>query len=89
MCRLQRAYSTCLDMAADLHQTPNATEAIEKTAFITPDGQYEYLTMAFGLTNAPSVYHRVINKALGELRDKTGLPYPLEIPRGLGHRPCK
>lgn len=68
-------YFTCLDMAAGFHQIPISPESIEKTSFITPDGQYEYLTMPFGLTNAPSVYQRAINKALGDLRGKTALVY--------------
>ena len=68
-------YFTCLDMAAGFHQIPIASESIEKTAFITPDGLFEYLTMPFGLTNAPSVYQRAINKALGNLLDDAALVY--------------
>ncbi|XP_047543307.1 uncharacterized protein LOC125075643 [Vanessa atalanta] len=68
-------YFTCLDMAAGFHQVPISEASIEKTAFVTPDGQYEYLTMPFGLTNALSVYQRAINKALGELRGKVALVY--------------
>lgn len=68
-------YYTCLDMAAGFHQVPISATSIEKTAFVTPDGQYEYLTMPFGLTNAPSVYQRAINKALGDLRGKIALVY--------------
>lgn len=60
-------YFTTLDMAAGFHQIPVASSSIEKTAFITPDGLYEYLTMPFGLCNAPSVYQRCVNKALGPL----------------------
>ncbi|CAH2265776.1 jg7961 [Pararge aegeria aegeria] len=68
-------YFTCLDMAAGFHKIPISKESIEKTSFITPDGQYEYLTMPFGLTNAPSVYQRAINKALGDIRGKEALVY--------------
>ncbi|GBP90899.1 Retrovirus-related Pol polyprotein from transposon 297 [Eumeta japonica] len=42
-------------------------DSIERTAFVTPDGQYEYLTMPFGLRNAPSVFQRAMHKALGDL----------------------
>ncbi|CAD6208687.1 GSCOCG00012753001-RA-CDS [Cotesia congregata] len=60
-------FFTCLDMASGFHQIPVETDSIERTAFVTPDGQYEYLTMPFGLKNAPSVFQRAVIKALGEL----------------------
>lgn len=60
-------FYTSLDMAAGFHQIPIAETSIEKTAFVTPDGQYEYLTMPFGLSNACSVYQRCINRALAPL----------------------
>lgn len=68
-------YFSCLDMAAGFHQIPISKESMEKTAFVTPDGQYEYLTMPFGLTNAPSVYQRSINRALGKLRGTAAFVY--------------
>lgn len=60
-------YFTSLDMAAGFHQIPIAENSIEKTAFVTPDGLYEYITMPFGLCNAVSVYQRCINRALGSI----------------------
>ncbi|XP_025831439.1 ionotropic receptor 40a [Agrilus planipennis] len=42
-------------MASGFHQIPIAQESIPKTAFVTPDGQFEYLRMPFGLANAPAV----------------------------------
>lgn len=59
-------FFTSLDMASGFHQIPISEESIEKTAFVTPDGQYEYLSMPFGLSNAPAVYQRAINSALGK-----------------------
>ncbi|XP_076284028.1 uncharacterized protein LOC143210757 [Lasioglossum baleicum] len=47
-------YFTTLDMASGFHQIPIHEDSIEKTAFVTPDGQYEYLSMPLGLRNAPS-----------------------------------
>ncbi|XP_063621697.1 uncharacterized protein LOC134793913 [Cydia splendana] len=68
-------YFTRLDMTAGFHQIPIAEDSIEKTSFVTPDGQYEYLRMPFGLCNAPSVYQRAINKALGDYKDNIALVY--------------
>lgn len=60
-------YFTILDAASGFHQIPIHKDSIERTAFVTPDGQYEYLTMPFGLRNAPSVFQRAMYKALGNL----------------------
>jgi hypothetical protein len=44
--QLERAkYFTTLDMAARFHQIPE--NSVEKTAFVTPDGHYEYLRVPF------------------------------------------
>lgn len=61
------SYYSTFDMAAGFHQIPVSESSIERTAFVTPDGLYEYLTMPFGLCNAVSVYQRCINRALGSL----------------------
>lgn len=68
-------YFSSLDMASGYHQIPIHPDSIERTAFVTPDGQFEYVTMPFGLRNAPSVYQRAINKALGELAESFAVCY--------------
>ncbi|XP_033314702.1 uncharacterized protein LOC117214918 [Bombus bifarius] len=66
--RLQKArYFISLDMASGFHQIPIHPNSTEYTAFVTPDGQYEYVTMPFGLKNAPSVFQRAILNALDDL----------------------
>lgn len=57
-------YFTCLDMATGFHQIPIDEESIHKTAFVTPEGHWEYLRMPYGLTNSPVVYQRIINDTL-------------------------
>lgn len=59
-------YFTSSDMATGFHQVPirAGNDSISKTAFVTPEGHYEYLKMPYGLANAPIVYRRIIIKTL-------------------------
>lgn len=64
-----------LDLASGYYQLELTEEAKPKTAFVTPDGQWEFNRMPFGLANAPAVFQRTVNKALGQLRFKTAVAY--------------
>lgn len=68
-------YFSSLDLASGYHQIPLDEESVPKTAFITPDGHYEYLRMPFGLVNAPAVFQRTMNEILGSFRFSTALAY--------------
>lgn len=59
-------YFTSLYMTSGFHCISVESSSIERTAFVTPDGQFEYVAMLFGLKNAPSVFQRCIHKALKE-----------------------
>src|SRR5713101_8478349 len=51
-----------LDAFQGYHQIPLALEDQEKTAFITPIGNYHYKVMSFGLKNAGSTYQRMMTR---------------------------
>jgi hypothetical protein len=55
-------------MKSGFHQMEIDEGSKHITAFITPDGLYEYHRMPFGLVNAPAVYQGAIDKALGKLK---------------------
>lgn len=66
---------TTLDLKSGYHQLKVAENSRPYTAFITPDGHYQYKRIPFGLTNAPAVFQRAINDILGSLRFSYALAY--------------
>ena len=52
-CRLSdKKYLSKIDLTKGYWQIPVAPEDVYKTVFVTPDGQYEFLRMPFGMVNS-------------------------------------
>ena len=58
-----------IDLQSGYHQIRIKEEDIEKTAFSTRYGHFEYVVMSFRLTNAPAKFMEVMNRMLHEYLD--------------------
>lgn len=68
-------FYTSLDLASGYYQIQMADASKHLTAFVTPDGHFEFNRMPFGLVNAPSRFQKTINSILGNARFKEAFAY--------------
>jgi len=60
-------YVTTLDLLKGYWQVPLTDRAKELSAFMTPQGLYQYSVMPFGMKNAPVTFQRMVNKIVDGL----------------------
>jgi len=60
-------YVITMDLSKGYYQIAIAPDDQEKTAFISEWGKFEFVTMPFGLKNAPSCFQRLMDRLLGHL----------------------
>ena len=62
-------YVSKFDLLKGYWQVPLTDRAKEISAFVTPDGLYQYKVMLFGMRNAPATFQRLINHTIRGIPD--------------------
>ena len=76
MDRLQGAqFFTKIDLRQGYHQIRIAEPDVEKTAFRTRYGHFEYTVLPFGLTNAPATFMTLMHEVLRDQLDRSVVVY--------------
>lgn len=67
-CLFAASYFSSIDLRSGYWQIPIHKDDREKTAFVTPDGLFEFNVMPFGLCNAPATFERFMDTILRGLK---------------------
>ena len=68
-------YFSSLDLIQGYYQVPMRKTDIEKTAFTTRSGHYEFLRLPFGLNGAPATFQKMMSQILSGLNWRICLIY--------------
>ena len=60
-------YVSKFDLLKGFWQVPLTERAKEISAFVTPDGLFQYKVMPFGMKNSPATFQRLINQVISGL----------------------
>ena len=63
----QAKFVTKFDLLKGFWQIPLTNRAKEISAFVTPDGLYQYKVMPFGMKNSPATFQRLVNSLIFNL----------------------
>lgn len=74
-CLHSASYFSSVDLRSGYWQIPMEPAHKEKTAFVTPDGLFEFNVMPFGLCNAPATFERFMDTILRGLKWEICLCY--------------
>lgn len=71
----EATFFTNLDLFSGYWQIPIREQDKEKTAFVTPDGHYEFNVLSFGLCSAPATFQQMADIVFKDLKWKEILIY--------------
>ena len=60
-----------IDLSKGYWQSPIREEDVQKTGFVTPDGEYEFLRMPFGMVNSGATLVRGVRQLLKGIPNTT------------------